>query len=400
MLGFMPAPFLDVTDPHFDFHSAEVVDARERSWYAESPIGILVLRYAQAQELLRDQRLTHNGKGYMELNGVFDGPVYDWFVPAIVNQDGERHRLLRGLVGNVFTPRMIHKLRPFIRAQAEQLAEQVADAGEVEFVEEVATPLPFVVMCELLGVPREDYAEFRRWSSDIGLVFSLAHGGDIAKRVEAAVIGLYQYADSLLHKKKTAPVDDLISGLVAAQESESLIGWEELRNLVVSLVFAAHDTGRHQLAKAVATFAEYPDQWTLLGQRPELAAQAVEEVMRWSPAVTNVYRFAEEGFEYDGLHVTEGTFLTLCVPTVQRDPLVFPTGQSFDITAVREAGVLQFGSGPHYCLGAALARAELSETLPVFASRLTPPVITGPVTWSPPLGLHGPETLPVRFERV
>ena len=392
---FMPAAFLDVTDPDFDFDAPEVLDAQERDWYAESPIGILVLRYAQAQELLRDQRLTHNGKGYMELNGVVDGPIYDWFVPAIVNQDGEQHRRTRGLVAKVFTPRMIHNLRPFIRTQAEALAERLADAGEVEFVEEAATPLPFVVMCELLGVPREDYAEFRRWSSDIGLVFSLAHGGDIAKRVEAAVIGLYNYADSLLHKKKTAPTDDLISALVAAHESES-IGWEELRNLVVSLVFAAHDTGRHQLAKAVATFADHPDQWTLLGQRPELAAQAVEEVMRWSPAVTNVYRFAAEGFDYHDLLITEGTFLTICLPTVQRDPRIFPTGQSFDITAAREAGVLQFGAGPHYCLGAALARAELEETLPAFAARLTPPVITGPVTWSPPLGIHGPETLPLR----
>ena len=394
------APFLDILDPHFDFGSPEVSAAQERNWYADSPIGILVLRYAEAQELLRDQRLNHNGKGYMELNGVVEGPIYDWFVPAIVNQDGEHHQRLRGLVRKAFTPRMIHDLRPFIRAQAERLTERIADAGEVEFVEEVATPLPFMVMCELLGVPPEDYDAFQGWSSDIGLVFSLAHGGDIAKRVEAAVVGLYGYADSLLHKKRAAPADDLISALAAAHESETRIGQEELRNLIVSLVFAAHDTARHQLAKAVATFAEHPDQWTLLGQRPELAAQAVEEVMRWSPAVTNVYRFAAEDLDFHGLRITEGTFLTMCVPAVQRDPRAFPSGQSFDITVARQAGVLQFGAGPHHCLGAALARAELGEALPALATRLTPPVITGPVTWSPPLGIHGPQTLPLRLNRI
>lgn len=392
--------FLDVLDPHFEFGSPEVSTAQELSWYAESPIGILVLRYAQAQELLRDQRLNHNGKGYMEQNGIVAGPIYDWFVPAIVNQDGEQHQRLRGLVRKVFTPRMIHNLRPFIRAQAERLAEQLADAGEVEFVEEVAAPLPFLVMCELLGVPPEDYDEFRRWSSDIGLVFSLAHGGDIPERVEAAVVGLHDYADSLLRKKRAAPGDDLISGLAAAKESETQVGWEELRNLIVSLVFAAHDTARHQLAKAVATFAEHPDQWTLLGQRPELADQAVEEIMRWSPAVTNVYRFAAEDLDFHGLQITEGTFLTMCVPAVQRDPRIFPSGQSFDITATHPAGVLQFGAGPHHCLGAALARAELAESLPALASRLTPPVITGLVTWSPPLGIHGPVSLPLRVSRV
>jgi cytochrome P450 len=390
------ADFLDVLDPHFDFGSAEVSAAQERNWYADSPIGILVLRYAEAQELLRDQRLNHNGKGYMELNGVVDGPIYDWFVPAIVNQDGEQHRRLRGLVSKVFTPRMIQNLRPFIRARAEELAERIADAGEVEFVEEVATPLPFVVMCELLGVPPEDYDAFQGWSSDIGLVFSLAHGGDIAKRVEAAVVGLYGYADSLLDKKKAAPGDDLISALAAAHEFDR----EEVRNLIVSLVFAAHDTARHQLAAAVATFTEHPDQWSLLGRRPELAAQAVEEVMRWSPAITNVYRFAAEDFDFHGVRITAGTFLTMCVPATQRDPRAFPSGQSFDITAEREASVLQFGAGPHHCLGAALARAELGETLPALAARLTPPVITGPVTWSPPLGIHGPTTLPLRVSRV
>lgn len=392
-------PFVDVLDPGFDFGSVEVSGAQERSWYADSPIGILVLRYAEAHELLRDQRLSHDGKRYMELNGVVDGPIYDWFVPAIVNQDGEQHRRLRGLVSKAFTPRMVQELRPFIRERAHRLAERIADAGEVDFVEAVANPLPFMVMCELLGVPEDDYAAFHGWSSDIGLVFSLAHGGDIAARVEAAVLGLSGYVDSLLDKKRAAPGEDLISALAVAHESQTMIGRAELRDLIVSLVFAAHDTARHQLAKAVATFAEHPDQWTLLGRRPELAAQAVEEVMRYSPAVTNVYRFAAEDFDFHGLRLTEGTFLTMCVPAAQRDPRIFPNGNTFDITVAREAGVLQFGAGPHHCLGAALARAELAETLPALAARLSPPVITGPVTWSPPLGIHGPRTLPLRVNR-
>jgi cytochrome P450 len=388
------AAFLDVLDPDFDFASKEVLAAQERSWYADSPIGALVLRYAEAQELLRDPRLNHNGKRYMELNGILDGPIYDWFVPAIVNQDGEPHRRLRGLVSSAFTPRMIQSLRPFIRAQAEQAAERVADAGELDFVDEVATPLPFAVMCQLLGVPLEDYDLFRTWSSEIGLVFSLAHGGDIAQRVEAAVLGLHEYTNSLLDRRAAAPGTDLISALAA----QAGIGRDELCNLIVSLVFAAHDTARHQLGNAIATFAEHPEQWTLLGQRPEFAAPAADEIMRYSPAVTNVYRFAAENFDFHGLNITENTFLTMCVPATQRDPRVFPNGQMFDITLAR-ASVLQFGAGPHHCLGAGLARAELAETLPVLAGRLEPPLITGPVTWSPSLGIHGPRTLPVRFDR-
>jgi cytochrome P450 len=389
--------FLDILDPQFDFDSPEVVAAQERSWYANSPIGILVLRYAEAHELLRDQRLNHNGKGYLEQNGIVDGPIYDWFVPMIVNHDGAPHRRLRGLVSKAFTPRMISNLKPFIRAQVQRLTERIAAAGEVDFVEEFANPLPLAVMCELLGVPPEDYDVFRVWTTDIGLIFGLAHGGDIAKRVETAIIGLDGYVDTLLDKKKAAPSQDLISALVTANEAETLVSREELRNLIVTLVFGAHDSTRHQLSNAMVTFAEHPDQWTTLGRHPELAERAVEEVMRWNPSVTTAYRFAAEDFDYHGLHITEGTFLTMCVTGAQRDPRTFHDGQSFDITVQREAPVLQFGAGPHHCLGAALARAELGEALPALATRLGPPVIAGRVSWRPPIGIHGPDRLPLRF---
>jgi cytochrome P450 len=393
-------PFLNIVDPEFDFSAPEVIEAQAKSWYAESPIGLLVLRYAEAHALLRDQRLDHNGKRYMETNGVFDGPIYDWFVPMIVNHDGEDHRRLRGLVSKAFTPRMISRLRPFIRAKAQQLTEHLASVNECEFIEDFGNPLPLAVMCELLGVPPEDYDTFRVWTTDVGLVFSLAHGGDIPARVEAALVGLNGYVDSLMTDKKAAPGDDLISALVVAQQSDGLVSMEELRNLIVTLVFAAHDTTRHQLANAMVAFADHPGQWNLLGSRPELADQAVEEVMRWRPSASTVYRFAVQDFDYEGLHITKDTFLTMCVTTAQRDPRIFRDGATFDITATREAPPLQFGAGPHHCLGAALARAEVSEALSVLATRLGPPVITGSFAWRPPIGIHGPIALPLRFDRL
>jgi cytochrome P450 len=390
-------PFLDIVDPAFDFNSPEVALAQARSWYAESPAGLVVLRYAEALELLRDPRLNHNGKGYLEMNGVWEGPLYDWFVPMIVNHDGPDHRRLRGLVNKTFTPRMIDNLRPFIRAKAELLTESLASAEACEFVADFGAALPLAVMCELLGVPAADYDTFRDWTADIGLVFSLAHGGDIAARVETAVVGLYGYVDSLLHDKMAAPADDLISALLSVQQAEDRVSGEELRNLIVTLVFAAHDTTRHQLANAMVAFSGHPQQWTLLAQRPDLTAQAVEEVMRWFPSSTALYRFAAEDFEFRGLHIAAGTFLMICVQAAQRDPRAFHNGGSFDITATRRGSPLQFGGGPHHCLGAALARAELGEALPVLAGRLGPPAVAGPVTWRPPIGIYGPNELPLRF---
>jgi cytochrome P450 len=334
----------------------------------------------------------------MEMNGVFDGPIHDWFIPMIVNHDGEDHRRLRGLVSKAFTPRMVNELRPFIRTKARQLTESLASVEACEFIEDFGNPLPLAVMCELLGVPQEDYDTFRVWTTDVGLVFSLAHGGDIRARVETALVGLNGYVDSLMADKKATPGDDLISALVVAQQDDRLVSTEELRNLIVTLVFAAHDSTRHQLANAMVAFAEHPEQWTLLGSRPDLVDQAVEEVMRWLPSAPTVYRFAAQDFDYQGLRITKDTQVTMAVTVAQRDPRVFHDGATFDITAARDAPSLQFGAGPHHCLGAALARAEIGEALPVLTARLGQPVLAGPLTWRPPMGIQGPNALPLRFE--
>jgi cytochrome P450 len=390
-------PFLNVIDPTFDFTAPDSMAAQARSWYADSPLGLLVLRYAEATELLRDRRLDHNGAGYMEQSGVSSGPIYDWFVAMINNQDGGDHRRLRGLVSKAFTPRMMNELRPFIRAQADRMAEEMAAADGCEFVESFADPLPLAVMCKMLGVPNEDYDTFRVWTNDIGLVFAMVHGGDIVARVEKAVVGLNGYVTSLIEQKAAHPSDDLMSLLVTAQRAEGQVSEEELRNLLVTLVFAAHDTTCHQLSNAMVIFAEHPDQWELLAEHPELAPQAVEEIIRWSPSTPIIYRCAAEDFDYQGLHVEKGTFLTMCAQTAQRDPRVFADGGTFDITRTSTVPPLLFGAGPHYCLGAPLARTELIEALPALAQRLGPPTIAGPVSWRPPTGIHGPNELPLRF---
>ncbi|MDT0615369.1 cytochrome P450 [Streptomyces lancefieldiae] len=390
-------PYLDVLDPAFRFENPEVAEAQERHWYANTPLGQLVLRHAEANDIVRDNRLTHDGPGFMKQNGVTGGPVYDWFVGALVNQDGSHHRRLKSLVNKAFTPRMVNNLRPVIRETADRLAGHLAATGTCDFYADFADRLPLTVMTELLGVPAKDFPTFGTWSSDIGLVFSLAAGGDIPARVEAAVTGLYGYVDQLMADKAAHPGDDLVSALVAARNTEGDVTEDELRNLVVTMVFAAHDTTRLQLANAMATFVEHPDQWRTLGERPDLAVQAVEEVMRWRPSSNAVFRNAVDDFEFRGETFPAGTMFLVGVQAAQRDPRAYPGGDTFDITFPRQAGVLQFGGGPHYCLGAPLARMELAEALPALATKLPPPSYAGEVTWRPAVGITGPNELPLRF---
>ncbi|SEF98804.1 hypothetical protein SAMN05444920_1011184 [Nonomuraea solani] len=390
--------FLDVLDPDFDFDTPEVYAAQAENWYADSPIGLLVLRYEEASELLRDRRMDHGGKRYMETHGIFDGPVYDWFVPMIVNHEGEVHRRLRGLMNKAFTARRIAGLRPFVREQSELLAGRLEGDETRDFVVEFGNRLPLAVMCRLLGVQPEDYDLIGPWTSDLGLVFALSAGGDIVTRLESAVNGLYDYVGHLIDEKTAHPADDLSSDLVAAHlADDTQVSRDELCNLLVTLVFAAHDTTRHQLDNAMLAFAGHPGQWTLLGRRPELADQAVEEVIRWQPSVPTVYRYAAEDLDYQGLPIEKGAYLTMCVKVAQRDPRAYKAADRFDITAARDVAPLQFGAGPHHCLGAALARVEVGESLAALATRLGPPSIAGPVPRMGPIGVQGPEVLPLRF---
>lgn len=165
--------------------------------------------------------------------------------------------------------------------------------------------------------------------------------------------------------------------------------------MVTALVFAGQATTRNQLGCALATFLEHPAQWALLAEAPALAARAVEEVMRVRPSVPVIWRVAAEGFEFGGLRISAGTFLSMFVAAAHTDPRVFGAN-GFDISLERPAQ-LTFGGGIHYCLGAPLARVEMVEALPILAARLHTPELAGSVRWRPALGICGPVMLPLRF---
>ncbi|EQD87395.1 hypothetical protein A8924_1773 [Saccharopolyspora erythraea NRRL 2338] len=387
-------PFVDVFDRNFGYDSDTLAAARERHWYARIPNGLMVLGHEEVNDLLRDHRLVSDGKRYLEMHGVTSGPLYDWFVPMILHREGQDHARLRSVVRRTFTPRVIEGLRPYMRETVGRIADGIAETGECEFVETLANPFPVMVMGRLLGVPPQDHELFHGWSTDVGLVFSLAYGGDVRERVERAVSELGDYFDGLIERRRAEPADDLISSMIAAQTEEEVISGEELRNLLVALVSAGHDTTRHQFGSAMLTLCRNPEQWTAFRDDPD---RAVEEILRWCPAAPVLFRFAQEDIAYRDTTIPAGTFVMLCVHTANRDPKRFDRAEVFDTTASRQTPHLTLSAGPHFCLGAAAARAELSEAFTVLSTRFGAPRIAGEVTWRNPVGIYGPETLPVRF---
>jgi hypothetical protein len=188
----------------------------------------------------------------------------------------------------------------------------------------------------------------------------------------------------------------MVTAMVQAEESGDRLTEDEIQLMIAGLLFAGYDTTRNQLGLAMTAFAEAPEQWALLAQRPELAVAAVEEAMRYRGAVAMAPRFVVEELEMDGYVLPAGTMLALSTAAANHDPDAFDDPDRFDITAQREPQ-LTFGGGPHYCLGASLARAEMQEALPILAQAMPGMALDGEPTWRPPMGIFGPETLPIRF---
>jgi hypothetical protein len=214
--------------------------------------------------------------------------------------------------------------------------------------------------------------------------------------VERALADLYGYVDRVIAQRRQRSADDLLSALVAAETDGDRLKVEELRSLVIGLIVGGHDTTRCQLGQAIVMFLRHPDQWRLLADHPEHADTAVEEVLRVAPAVPAIYRIAREDFTYRDLTVPAGSSVLLATALAHTDPLVYGPDPGFDIAAHRPPQLI-FGAGPHYCLGAQLARLELRAALPILARRLPGVASGGPITRRPPLGVTGPHTLPITF---
>ncbi|WP_158944025.1 cytochrome P450 [Granulicella sp. S190] len=388
--------FLNIFEDQFEYDSEQVAQAREAHWYAQTPIGPIVLRHAEAYDILRDRRLVLAGHRYMRSQNITEGPLYDWFTGMLVSQNGSDHARLRGLVSNVFTSRFVATLSPAIQKIAELLADGIAGSHEGEFMDAFADRFAGLVICQMLGVPPEDYDQFHHWVRDIGLVFTTASE---RPRTEAAIVGMTGYIESLIDARRRDLREDLLSSLITAADGGDRLTPKELTDMVLLLFWAGQDTTALQLGRAMLAFANHPDQWQLLRERPDLAPQAVEEICRYTPQSRITFRFAAEDAVYRDLKIPAESMVLIGIATGNRDPRAFENPERFDISAPRERSKqLVFGGGVHMCLGQHMARLEMAVALTALTQRLGPPSVVGPVEWLPHTAMiHGPLSLPLRF---
>lgn len=373
-------------------------EARQRSSIAMSPYGPEVLTYDLVRTVLRDARFAMPQGVGLAVQGITSGPVWDRVTKLLISLDGAEHHRLRRLISRAFTPRAAQRMRTACVEVITELVDAHVEAGYCDIVTDIARPYPIPIICALLGAPREDWHLFSRWSDDV----SKAFGFNVAEEAPAIVCAweqLESYVEGLISARRECLSGDLISELIRVEDDGDRLSHDELVNLVAILLNAGTDTTRNQLAAAVEVLANHPDQWTLLAEHPELAPQAVEELIRHTPIAFSTVRVATEDVELDGILIPAGTCVLANTASANRDPAVYGDPESLDITRTAPAPILTFGGGVHYCLGAHLARVELVEALRVVTSRLHNPRRVGPVPWKPIIGISGPTTLSVEFDR-
>ena len=393
-------PSVDTVGMGRDEALAAIAEARSHHWLARTPLGFSLSRQEDCTSLLRDRRF-HNALSLLrQINGMEPDDTEDPRRQSILSMEGDDHARLRRLVAPAFTPAAADRLRPFMREVVGGLVESFAPSGRCELVVDLCEPYPIPIICELLGAPKEDWRQFSAWATDIFRIFNQNLAEDLP-RIEAANAALEAYLTDLIAERRVAPGDDLLSVLIAIEEEGDRLSTEELVSLAVAVLMAGTDTTRNQLACALALFAEYPDQWALLAERPDLAPRAVEETMRFLGAVRGTVRFAPDDVVFRDVLFPKGTLVFVSLAGANRDPDKWEASDTFDIARERRSQQMTFGSGIHHCMGAALARAELQEALVLLARRMPGLAIDGPVEWKPTtFGIWGPARLPLRFSPV
>jgi len=386
--------FLDFNEIGFSIRAAQVMLARESNWYATTPFGIAILRYEDANTLLKDKRLFQGTRKWPSHYGITTGPLANWWKSMLLSVEGDDHLRLRRLAGPAFSPKTIEPLATFFAQLANELIDNFQSKGSCEFMSEFAEPFSARVITGLLGLDDQLWPKVADYATKLGYVFSVTIKEDLPI-IEEGLLGILDISEKLIDSRRGIDKDDFVGTLVKASVDDKKITDDELLSLVSLLIFAGFDTTRNQIGLGMQTFSKYPTQWKLLGEKPELARAAVEEVMRFNPTITWVSREASVDLVYKDLAIKAGTTIHLLTIPAGSDPRKFEN-VDFDITAER-APHFGFGGGMHHCIGHYVARLDMKEAFKALSKRLPNMQIAPGATYLPDSGNTGPTKLPITF---
>ncbi|MDJ0851729.1 MAG: cytochrome P450 [Myxococcota bacterium] len=381
-------PEIRLLDPDF-YTDPEPLFAwmrEEAPVYWDDGTGIWgITRYADIMAVSRDAKTFCSGKGSRP----------DSSVPSMINTDEPDHNRRRGIVSAGFTPRRVQAHEPYLRQKVKELLDDVASRGECDFVRDIATPLPMFMIGELMGLPEQDHRKLLEWSD----LFATG-GSELREQVAPAVIDYASYIMAIIDQRRGSDAEDLVSLVVNAEFDGQRLDDNDLIFETMLILVGGDETTRHVISGGLEVLMRNRGQWEELAADRSLLPGAIEEMLRWVTPIQNMNRTATRDVELGGQQIREGDRMLLLYPSGNRDERVFPDAGRFDIRRHPNQHMAFGGYGRHHCLGAQLARLELTVLFDELLDRLPGIALADPEA---PLARRrgnfvlGLETLPVVF---
>jgi cytochrome P450 len=360
--------------------------------------GYSLFRYDDVFALLRDPELSVDDRNIdldderAQLMAEF-GEQMEF--ESILGMDPPDHTRLRRLISKAFTPRTIEALRPRIETMVDDALDRMAEAGTADVVGELAFPLPFDVISEMLGLPEADKNQIRDWSGAIVKTLDPIISEDEMRAAFHANQNLDGYLGEVIEWKRQNPADDILTAMIEAEEEGDRMSPKELRDQVNLLFVAGHETTVNLIGTGIWELLKHPDQAAILRDDPSLDPAAIDELLRWVSPVQFSRRITLEQIEVRGVTIPARTFVQAALGSANHDPDKFgPTAEQLDVTRADAGQHVSFGSGIHYCLGASLAKLEGQVAIGRFLRRF-PDVQVDEWKWNGRINLRGLDELKV-----
>lgn len=347
-------------------------DARAAAPVARNPMGFVIgLRARQMETILSDVTRQMENETLM-MQGISDGPLFDARGASMLFANGDVHRRRRQPMSRTFAFKLMEGMRSRAANLAGELVREHMDAGEVDFIGEISAQIPARIIADILGIPHSDLPYFRRLAETAVGTLGFFDAAD-RPRFEANSVEFDEYVGRMLDDRRKNPRGDFLSEFVAAADEAKELSELEIRSNVVTLIIAGSDTTKNSIAATLNLLLEHPAEWSKLVADPDgMKKGAAAEGLRYEPVALGVPRFSIAPFELDGYDVPPGRLVVFSIVSACRDPEVYERPDTFDISRTdHPRWHFAFGGGAHRCLGEALARVEIEETLAAIA-RLAP----------------------------
>ena len=327
--------------------------------------------------------------------GLYDY-VRNYQADQLIQHDRPEHLEMRRVVHGYFTPKSMEAWRPFVQKAVKELLDQAEEKGSMDVMRDLATPLPVLVIAQMMGVPEQDRGHVRQLAEK--LLYIGRGEYDRMKPLTEGMRGMIDYVSPLVDERLVNPGDDFISVLAGGEKNGVFTRHEVLVNTSL-LLLAGHETTINLLCNGTLAFMQHPDQWALLKQDPaDLAKRATEECLRYDSPVKSIQRIAAQDVEMRGKVLEKNDRVRWFISSANRDPAMFPNPDKFDITRWPNQHVA-FGSGVHHCLGATLARVEGQEVFKALAERFPGlRMETEALEYQPSITFRSLKSLPVTWQ--